>query len=190
MVFCKLWSVSSSNTTWRKLPPAQLSNESFTAVVASNKHSAVTSSVKWDVYGRRRNISFIILNKGFTKSPWAADLLSASLVVSATQQGLKHVNTCCVHQCFWDFKLLDCRTQNFVRFLVAFLGQFADIDWVRVLAQNSATEQISDNVPSIFWHHDVTNPRCLPATSIDGGPIPLVHLGVAEVREVAQSQSP
>jgi len=74
------------------------------------------------------------------KSAQAADWRSASLVVSATEQGLKHANTYCVDSCFWEIKLLDCRTQNFVRFLVAFLGQFVDIDWVGVLAKNSAKE--------------------------------------------------
>jgi len=74
------------------------------------------------------------------KSSRAADWRSASLVVSATEQGLKHANTCCVDSCFWDVKLLDCRTQNFVRFLVAFLRQFVDIDWVGVLAKNAAKE--------------------------------------------------
>ena len=51
MVFCILFYVSSLNTMWRKLPPTLLSKECFTAVVASDKHSAVTSLVKWDIYG-------------------------------------------------------------------------------------------------------------------------------------------
>ena len=57
-VFCILLYVSTSNTTRRKLPPAQLCKACFTVVVASNKHSAVTSSVKWDVYGRRMKLCF------------------------------------------------------------------------------------------------------------------------------------
>jgi hypothetical protein len=57
-VFCIPLYVSASNTTRRKLPPAQLSKECFTAVAASNKHSGVTSSVKWDVYGRRVKLCF------------------------------------------------------------------------------------------------------------------------------------
>jgi len=74
------------------------------------------------------------------KSARVADLRSARLVVSAIEQGLKHVNTYCVDSCFWDIKLLDCHTQNVLRFLVAFLGQFVNIDWVGVLTQNSAKE--------------------------------------------------
>jgi len=83
---------------------------------------------------------------GTTSRAWSAQSArapvwrSASLVVGATEQGLKHANTYCVDSCFWDVKLLDCRTQNFVRFLVAFLGQFVDIDLVGVLANNSAKE--------------------------------------------------
>ena len=77
-----------------------------------------------------------------------------------------------------------------MRFLVAFLGQFVDIDWVGVIAMNSAKEYILGNVTPIIWHPDVTHRMLLPMASIDGGPIPLLHLGVAKVREVAQSQSP
>ena len=74
------------------------------------------------------------------KSTWAADWRSASLVVSATEQGLTHANTYCVDSWFWDFKLVDCRTQNFMHLLEAFLGQFVDIDWVGVFGKNSAKE--------------------------------------------------
>jgi hypothetical protein len=58
MVFSILLYESALNTTWRKLPPAQLFKEGFTAVVASNKHSAVTSPVKWDGYGGRVTLHF------------------------------------------------------------------------------------------------------------------------------------
>jgi len=51
IVFCILLNISASITMWRKVPPALMSKECFTAIVASNKHSAVTSSLKWDVYG-------------------------------------------------------------------------------------------------------------------------------------------
>jgi hypothetical protein len=60
------------------------------------------------------------------------------LVVSATEQGLKNANTYYVDSCFWDIKLLDSHAQNIVRFVVALLGQFVDIDWVGVLAKNFA----------------------------------------------------
>jgi len=67
--FCIPFYVCASNTTRRKLPPAQLSKECFTAVVASNKHSAVTSSVKWDVYGRRVKLRFEFSKKVFAITP-------------------------------------------------------------------------------------------------------------------------
>jgi len=68
-VFCILLYVSTSNTTQRKLPPAQLSKECFTAVVASNEHSAVTSSVKWDVYGHHVKLPFEFSKKVFAITP-------------------------------------------------------------------------------------------------------------------------
>jgi hypothetical protein len=68
-VFCILLYVSASNPTQRKLPPAQLSKECFTAVVASNKHSAVTSLVKWDVYGRRVKLRVEFSKKVFAIMP-------------------------------------------------------------------------------------------------------------------------
>jgi len=43
LVFCIPLYLSTSKVTWRKLLPAQLSKECFTAVAASNKHSGVTS---------------------------------------------------------------------------------------------------------------------------------------------------
>jgi hypothetical protein len=46
-----------------------LSKECFTAVVASNKHSAVTASVKWDVYGRRVKFRFEFSKKVFAITP-------------------------------------------------------------------------------------------------------------------------
>jgi hypothetical protein len=75
-------------------------------------------------------------------------------------------------------------------FLVAFLRQFVGIDWVGALTKNSAKELILRNVTPIFWHPDVTHLTVLPAPSIDGGPIPLLHLGIASVQEIAQSQNP
>jgi len=73
-------------------------------------------------------------------SPWAADWRSTSLVVSATEQGLKLANTHCVNSCIWDLKLLDCHTGNVVHFLVAFLRQVVDNTWEAVLAKNAAQE--------------------------------------------------
>jgi len=70
-VFCILWYVSTSHTTRRKLPPAQLSKECFTAVVASKKHSAVTASVKWDVYGHRVKLFLEFSKKVFAITPIA-----------------------------------------------------------------------------------------------------------------------
>jgi len=73
-------------------------------------------------------------------SPWAADWRSTSLVVSATEQGLKLANTHCVNSCIWDLKLLDCHTGNVVHFLVAFLRQVVDNTWEAVRAKNAAQE--------------------------------------------------
>jgi len=72
------------------------------------------------------------------KSALAAVWWSVSLVVGATEQGLQHANTYCVDSCFWEIKLLHWHIQNFVRFIVAFLGQFVNIDWIGILAKNSA----------------------------------------------------
>ena len=66
-----------------------------------------------------------------------------------------------------------------MRFLVAFLGHFVDIHSVRVLTWNSAKELIWGNVPPILWHADVSHLMLLLGASIDGGPILLLHVGVA-----------
>jgi len=65
-----------------------------------------------------------------------------------------------------------------MRFRVALLGQFVYIDWVGVLASNSAKDLILGNVPATVSHTDASNLRLGPAASIDGGSIPLLHLGV------------
>jgi hypothetical protein len=51
------------------MPPAQLFKECFTAVVASNKHSAVTLSVKWDVYGSHVKFHVEFSKKVFAITP-------------------------------------------------------------------------------------------------------------------------
>ena len=89
-----------------------------------------------------------------------------------------------------EFKVVDRRTQNVVCFPVAFLRQLLDIDWVGVLAKNSAKESILGNVPPMFRHPTVTHLTLWWAASIDGGLFLLMHSGVAQVREVVQSQSP
>jgi hypothetical protein len=61
--------VSASHTTWRKLPPALLFKEFFTAVVASNKHSAVTLSVKWDISGHPMKLRIQFSKKVFAIPP-------------------------------------------------------------------------------------------------------------------------
>lgn len=53
MVFSERWHVSASIAMHRKQSPDQFLNEWFPLVAPSNKHSAVTSSVKWGVYAHR-----------------------------------------------------------------------------------------------------------------------------------------
>jgi len=68
-VFCILLYVFASNTTLRKLPPAQLSKACFTAGVACNKHCALTSSAKWDIHGCHVNLCFEFLKMVFAIMP-------------------------------------------------------------------------------------------------------------------------
>jgi len=69
VVFWMFFYLSASNTTWRKLPPAQLPSECSTTVVASIKTSTVMSSVKCDVYGCHWKLGFQFLKKVFTVMP-------------------------------------------------------------------------------------------------------------------------
>jgi hypothetical protein len=91
-VFCILLYVSASNTTQRKLPPAQLSKESFTVVVASNKHSAVTSSVKWDVYGHHVKVCFEFPKKVFAITPDSERCRNIFFGISVDCQGINRIN--------------------------------------------------------------------------------------------------
>jgi hypothetical protein len=52
-----------------KLPSAQLLKEYCTAVLAINKHSAATSSVEWDIHGRRVKSAFEHVKKVFAITP-------------------------------------------------------------------------------------------------------------------------
>jgi hypothetical protein len=86
-VFYILLYVSPSNTMRKKLPPTQLSKECFTAVVASNRHSAATSSVKWDVYGHCMRLRFECSKKVFPIRPIANDAetsFSVSMLIVRT----------------------------------------------------------------------------------------------------------
>jgi len=144
---------------------------------------SLLTSFWWLLFERVRKVeaycSGVTSGASLAKSTRAADWWSASLVVSDTEEGLKHANTYGVDCCFWDLKLLDCLTLNVVRFLVAILGLFVNIDWVGVLAKNSAAEWIAGNIPPIFLHPDDTHLTLLLVASINEGPVPLLHLGVA-----------
>jgi hypothetical protein len=105
------------------------------SLVTSCWHSSIKSVQKLVAYW-----SGAIWQDCSATSAGAADCWSASLVVCATAKGLKHEYTYCVDSCFWDVKLLDCHTQNFVCYIVSFLRQFVDMDWVGVLAKNSAKQ--------------------------------------------------
>jgi len=79
MMFCIPLNPCSINTVRRRVPPAQFSIECFTEVVASNTHSAVTSSVKCDVYGPPTILHFEFSNKVFAMMPaskWCWNIFS------------------------------------------------------------------------------------------------------------------
>jgi len=142
-----------------------------------------STSFWWLSFERVRNIvsgwSGTTYRDYSMKTPSVAVRWSAILVVSVPAQGLKHANTCCVDSFCWDIKLVQCWAQNLDCYPVSFLGQFVDIDWVGDFPRHSAQEWISNNVPPIFWHTNVPQPTLVPVASIDWGPIPLLHLGVA-----------
>lgn len=83
-------------------------------------------------------------------SAGVADLQSASIIVSATEQGMNPGNTSLVDSCFCNFKLLDCHNLNSMCVLVAFIRRFVDIDWVGLFAKICAKQSISGTLPSSF----------------------------------------
>jgi len=103
-------------------------------------------------------------------SAQVADGRSVSWVVGATKQGLKHANTHCVDSCFWEIKLLDCHTQNFMRFLVAVLGQFVNIACVGVLAKNTA-KKISQATSNQSFGTTMSPTLCLCGRPVSMGDI-------------------
>jgi len=91
-MFCILLYVFTSNTTRRKLPPAQMSKDCCTAVVASNKHSAVSSLVKWGVYGRRVILLFVFLKKVFAIPPDIERRRNIFFGISVDCQDINRIN--------------------------------------------------------------------------------------------------
>jgi len=92
MVFCILLCVSTSNTMRRKLPPAQLSKECFSAVVVDTKHSAVTWSVKWDVYGRRVKLRIEFSKMVFAMMPDSKQCRNIIFSISVDCQHIIRIN--------------------------------------------------------------------------------------------------
>jgi len=114
-----------------------------------------------------------------------AHLCTASLVVSATEQDLNHANTYCVISCCWDVKLLVCCTQKFIHYLAAWVGHFVNFNSVGVLKNYFAHLDTLGNEPTLIRRPDVTFLTHLEVAHSDGRSMPLLHVGVAWVREVA-----
>jgi len=108
---------------------------------------------------------------------WAADWQSQSLIVSATEQGLKYAKTWDVDSYYCNDNHLDCHFQNFMRIVVAFVGWYIAINWV--------------GGPSCelgIWIHLTQHPRrflsagCYPPYTFAGGQYPSESYSTAASR--------